>query len=406
MSLTLFQDIASNVLTSTSTWSGISGALVSWVMPFVLTGLTIQIMWQGYNILRGAGGNHHMIDVFVNSLRAFLVVSLALAGGMYVTNVVGFAQDLRDSLTNLFVPGATNSYSALDSSMDQALQALDKILQWSWNNISLSPIKPNFTGVVAIGCGCFMVGCLFIYALVSVANLLLVDFSLALIFGLGPLFVACLAFQSTARFFDAWLGAVLKYTFTAVVIAAIVGMANSVLVQYTNNLAAANDAVDFVACAFCALGGAGVLILLAIRAPELAGNIVGGIGINALGPAVARAPLAAMSSTMKGTAQGTANAASYGASKVANSRAIQAAGSAIGNSSLGQKTIAATQGLRNVGNKATQGMQKLSNAVTGKGADSSSLRSTMSNAYRIGAGGSGTGSISRNRPLSPPISNM
>lgn len=93
---------ADTVLGMVASWSSIPNTLITWVTPVLLLGLTILIMWHGYKVIRGAGGQDHLLDVFFNSIRVFLVFSLCLVGGVYASNVVIIVQELREGLTGLF----------------------------------------------------------------------------------------------------------------------------------------------------------------------------------------------------------------------------------------------------------------------------------------------------------------
>jgi type IV secretion system protein VirB6 len=203
------------------------------------------------------------------------------------------------------------------------------------------------------------------------------------------LFVACFAFESTAKFFDAWLGGALKYTFTAVVMAAVLGIGNGILDNFCSRIAGSPDTIDFIGTAFAALAATGVLIVMAFRAPEIAGNIVGGIGLSVLGPGASSAPLAAMSSAVKAGARGAGNATSYAAGAASTTtpgqRVAQAA-AAIRDSSVGQ-------GVASAGQKVSQFAQATGNMQPG----------SVGAAYKAGSGQSaGTGTITSGRPLTPP----
>jgi type IV secretion system protein VirB6 len=385
VSAPIFEPIAQSILGQINAWGGIAATVATWVAAPILIGVTIMIIWHGLNLMRGAGGHHHVLDVFAKTLRAFLVVSLALAGGAYSSNVVGFISDLRTDLANLFVaaPAGASSYAVLDISVGRAVDTMRSMLPWVFDNTSLLPL--NLTGLIGLFSMAFMVGCIVVYATVAAVNLLLIDFALAIIFAVGPLFVACFAFESTAKFFDAWLGGALKYTFTAVVMAAVLGIGNGILDNFSARIASSPDTIDFIGTAFAALAATGILIVMAFRAPEIAGNIVGGIGISVLGPAAASAPLAAIGSAMKGGARGAANATSYAAgaaSTTAPGQRVAQAAAAIRESSVGQRVASAARFTQATGN-----MQP----------------GSVGGAFNAGAGRSaGTGTITNGRPLTPP----
>lgn len=394
MTARIFEPIAQRVLQQTIEWSGVANTLVTWVAPVVLLGLTILIMWHGLNIMRGAGGNMHLIDVFMKSMRAFLVVSLALAGGAYSTNVMGFFTELRTDLANLFTsaPAGTSSYAVLDESVGQAVDAMRSMMPWVSENTNV--LTGNFTGLIGLASMGFMVGCIVVYAMISVVNLLVIDFALAIIWAVGPLFVACFAFESFAKFFDGWLGAVMKYTFTGIVITAVLALGNGILEGYCAEIAQNIDTLDFIGAGFGALGATGVLIMIAYRVPEIAGNIVGGIGLAVVGPAAAHTPLAAAGAAMKSAGRAGANATAYGAGAAMATPAgqrvaqvAQQAAQAVAQTSLGRRALEASQSAARFG-RATANMQ------------SGSVPAAFNTgARRDGGTGVVTGS---SRPLTPP----
>lgn len=379
----VIEPLARKILDATDQWSGISGQLIGLMMTPILAGVTILVMWHGMNILRGAGGQSHILDVFVKCLRAFFVVTLAISAGAYSSNVVGFFQEMRTGLTGMFVSGSTTSYGALDTAVSQALSTWDATWTWSSEHIKLMSTSPDFSGIVALACWFLMVAALVIFAVICAINLIVIDFALAFIFAIGPIFVACFAFQATARFTDGWLGAVLKYTFTAIVIAAVIGMGIGVLQTYTASLAGTAGAIDFVTAAFAAVGASGILCVLAMKIPQLAGDVVGGIGISVFGPSMAARPIAAAADMARSTGKAALNAASYGAGRLAGS----SAGQVVGNSSLGSRVAGAFN---------TSG--GFADAVRGRGT-STDGRSVSGlgarNAFNLGRGSaSGTGMVS------------
>jgi type IV secretion system protein VirB6 len=311
----VIEPLANRILENTTQWSGIAGQLAGLVMAPILVGVTLIVMWHGMNIMRGAGGQHHILDVFAKMIRAILVVGLAIGAGAYTSNVVGFFQEMRSGLTGLFVTGSTTSYNALDVAMSAALSTWDPTWSWASEHITVMSTSPDFSGVVALICWFLMVAALGIFAVICAINLIVIDFALAVIFALGPIFVGCFAFQATSRFTDAWLGGVLKYTFTAVVISAVIGIGIGVLQNYTTALQSSAGALDFVTAALAAGAASGILGVLAMKIPNIAGDIVGGIGISAFGPTMASRPVAAAFDLARSGSGAAANAAAYGAGR-------------------------------------------------------------------------------------------
>ncbi|PZQ76886.1 MAG: hypothetical protein DI563_05780 [Variovorax paradoxus] len=375
--------LAQKILDASNAWSGVAGQLTAVVVSPIVIGASLLVIWHGINILRGAGGQHHALDAFVKCVRAILVVGLAISAGAYSSNIVGFFQEFRSSLTGMFVSGSTTSYDALDSAVNQAMNTWDPTWNWATDHIKLLSTSPDVSGVVAIICWFLMMGALVIFAAICGINLIVIDFALAFIFAVGPMFVACFAFQSTQRFTDGWLGAALKYTFTAIVISAVVGLGLGILQSYAAGLSSSADAMDFVSVMFSAIGASLILCVLAYRVPQLAGDVVGGVGIAAFGPAMAARPIQAVADVMRGGASVAGNAAAYGAGRLAGSGSAQV----VGNSTIGSRVAAAFQANQNgwVDAVRGRGVDSQGRTVTGQG---------MRNAFNLGRGNSaGTGVI-------------
>jgi type IV secretion system protein VirB6 len=331
MAFVVFKPLSVTILDALNGWATISDTIVGTLKGPILAALTLKLMWHGFSAIRGATGRLVLVDAVFASLRIVLVWWAALTAGSYTANVQDFLLGLRDGLTSLFVPAAVDSYSSIDTMMTKATDALTTIFSWGFDHITLFP-KVDVTGVVAILAGLVMVTCMAIFGLVACVNMLFVDLSLAFLLAVGPLFVACFAFQSTARFFDSWLGTVLKFVFMSALVAAIAGMAIKIMNGYADALAADVDTMDFITTTFAALGASGVLILFAVFAPALAASIANGIAVNAMSLSKASGPVgAAMAAvgsagrSMAGAGAGvTANTAGYLAGKAASSAPGQA----------------------------------------------------------------------------------
>ncbi|WP_082848053.1 type IV secretion system protein [Delftia sp. GW456-R20] len=347
MAFTIFDSLQSRILPTITDLVEKSSELVSWVSPIILAGVTLTLMIYGFEVIRGAGGHQYFLDALAKVARPFLVLNIALIGGAYSSTVVGFFKELRTDLAAVFGAKGDNSYIALDSAVSDGLDALANLVPFA--NQQISVMNGNFQGVLIYACMAVIGFGLLFYAVVAAINLLMIDASLALIFGLGPLFVGCFAFQSTARFFDSWLSAVLKYTITAALISVVIGLSNSLIQKFAKGLLGVTETSDFIGVAATSFATAGILVFLILRAAQVAGDLVGGVGISLAGPAAVMRSVAPAAS---GAGRGGAFAG--GAVMGAAGNAMRGAGAAAGRTTLGARVLQATAGMRHSASQAAE----------------------------------------------------
>lgn len=374
----VLENLSSDILGTTAKWADIPNAIIGWVTPLILAGLTISIMWQGYKIVRGAGGQDHLLDVFFNSTRTFLVVALCLTAGAYSANVIGLLQELRDQLTGLFSGGPKNTYAVLDTSIGQAVDSYKLMWKWGVDNTGIT----NLSGLTAIIGGGVMVLAVLLYCVLAAVSVLIIDFSLAALFAVGPLFVACLAFQSTASYFNTWFTSALKNILTAVVITAVVGLGTASIAKVTKILTeAAPKSLDYISMTFTSLATAIVLIILTKQAATIASEMAGGAALHIASLAQAgrwavNPTGAALSAAGKVAGAGAGHVAGRAAGAVAKTAAGQAIGGSpamraamTGVNAMSHMTGGAKRAMshRNVVSAARAGFQSGSSASHGRG---------------------------------------
>lgn len=326
---TVIQNLAGLITNQLTGWVGVSDQFIAGLKAPLTAALSLMLVWRALGIVRGVNANMAVLDSVLSTLRVVLVWYGALTAGSYSTNVIGFLGDLRTSLSSAFVPGATSGYQALDGMLADGITSFKLIFSQSSQHMNI--LAMDFTGFLSAAGGALMLGCMVIFAIVAAFNLLFVDLAVMFLVAVGPLFVACFAFASTTRFFDAWLGACLKYIFTGVMVTAVASLAIGVMRNYASDLAKMVDTWDVVAASFACLGASGVLILFASRAPGLAADITSGIAVHGLGLQSAAGPLGAIATVANRGAKTATNAASYAAGRVAATDAgQQAAASAPG----------------------------------------------------------------------------
>lgn len=378
----MFEDIANKILSAVDTWATIPSQIIQAITPLIILGLTIAIMWQGFNVIRGAGGQDHLLDVFFKSMRTFLVFSLCLAGSYYVSNVVELIEEARDWLTSLFnnSGSATTIYAQLDEVIDKTIEAFKRIYDYGNDNISIG-LSSDFSGLVPIVGGWLMVLTIVLYCLVAALNLLIIEFSLGVILALGPLFVAALAFSATSSFFNTWLSVVLKYVLTAVIISAIIGLGTGIMLGFASNLESTNpETTDFIELSTIAVGSIIMLVVMTFKAASIGAELSAGAALQLA--SLARAAKMVASPTTA-AAQTVGKVGGYAAGNAAGRVASSGAGQAVGNNRAMQ---AAMKGA----NVARSGAQGASNAMQ----QPSVMSATRSGFSSRASSGSGKGTVS------------
>jgi type IV secretion system protein VirB6 len=328
--------------------------------------------------MQGKGGQNIFIDTFMNSMQTMLVVSLGLAGGAYMTNVVGIITELQNELTNIFAGTATggDQFQVLDASMTKVWEVYGQIWDTAMEHISISVVPgvdSDFTGVMMILQGAAMALFLGLYALTAAIELTLLTLVLKVLFAFGPIAVGCFAFKTTAKFFDSWLSMVLKVVLTGVVIGMMVGLGNGIFESYADGISNTVDTMELATVGFSSILACIFMIILVKKVPEMAAGMVGGIAISTSGVSVAP-PLKAIGNMAAGAAHMAGNTAAGAA--VAGK--VAGAAERFGNSGAGH--LMRSVALKNGG---------------------------VGGAFQAGAnrhtGGTGSVHGSNNRPLTTPV---
>jgi type IV secretion system protein VirB6 len=231
-----------------------SAALSSALVPVVTTALTIWVMAYGFAVMRGEASES--VPAFAwRAAKIAILLAVALGSGIYQSTVVTDVQNGTGLLAqtiaqagggtcstsmsgiavgNLGSSGgsAASVYTALDCYDAQ----LGAVVTADVNHASQSGLT-DFGAAMGYLASAIIVafgGCIFL--LVACLETVLARVFLDLILGIGPLFIACGAFEPSRRFFDAWTGKVVTYCLMQVLIAAFLGIALSVFSSETASL--------------------------------------------------------------------------------------------------------------------------------------------------------------------------
>ncbi|RJP62611.1 MAG: type IV secretion system protein [Comamonadaceae bacterium] len=256
---------------------GVVSSLMAAIAPIALTSMTIWVALYGWAVLR----NEVPETVPTFAWKVFkigLVLAFALQSGFYISNVSDTANALAMGVASTFLPSGVDPstvispYALLDKFNDDASAQVADIMK----EASMFRLDLMLAGAIfSIGSVLFLCIGLFV---VTLAKLFL-----TFVIAIGPLFILCLAWRPTARFFDSWLSMVLNavvltwFAFFALGLSAYMGAAM---------FKAIADGGGFMGSTFNVLGEATrysvLMILMAIicfQAPSLASALTGGAAI-------------------------------------------------------------------------------------------------------------------------------
>lgn len=121
----------------------------------------------------------------------------------------------------------------------------------------------------------------------AAALIILAKFMLAVLLGIGPIFVTLLIFQSTRKFFESWLSQCLNYVFMVILIAALFALIGNIISSFVREAAmtAARTQNPNIESVFMAYGFIIIAFILLLQIAPVASALGGGVAISTLGAA-------------------------------------------------------------------------------------------------------------------------
>jgi len=252
-------------------------ALIGAITPIALSAMTIWVALFGWAVLRNQVSD--TVPAFVWKVSKIgLVLVFALQSGVYVSEVADTANALATGVATTFLLPTANPatiatpYAVLDAFNERASQLVVDLLK----EAGITRLDLVFAAVVtAFGNVIFLCIALFVVTLSKVF--------LTFILAVGPLFILCLAWRPTARFFDSWLSMVLNavvlawFALFSLGLSAAMGETLLQVIQDQGGFLGPNFNVVAESLKYCI-----VMILLAImcfQAPSLAAALTGGAAV-------------------------------------------------------------------------------------------------------------------------------
>ena len=256
--------------------SGTSAALAAGITPLVATGVAIWVTLYGYAVMTNEV--NEPINVFVKkATRIAIVLAFALGTGLYQSEIVAGVADLQNGLVNIMNRNGNQGtvYTLLDNFDAKGAEYAIIIIGYGVNQLPLG-------GYLDILAGALVFAANAIILMFAAGFILTTKVATAFVLGLGPLFIAALAFPATNKFFDAWLSKVINYGLLigmlAFAITLSIGLSEDYLTQAM--AVATTDATNRIADAFGLVAVYGALLVVIWQSPSIAAGLAGGSSLS------------------------------------------------------------------------------------------------------------------------------
>jgi type IV secretion system protein VirB6 len=285
--------------------------VISAVKPVANTLILIYLGWFGWRLMFG------LVDiknVAVQVFKACVVYSIATQPSLYNQFFGDWLWKLPEALAGLVLNGqTTDTGSFLDGLLNQFYEVRTALSDFAHKDstMGIPNLEFMFAGWLVLGGGIVLV----MFALLIVV---MSKMAIAILLSVAPIFIILITFDSTRKFFDAWIGQILSFSFNVMLLAGVLKLIISLLKSYLTTLSplitqAENPSIAAIVpiLIFC---GIAILVLLQISA--IGSALGGGIALSTLG-SFGKAADSARGATL-GAGKGAYKGGSWGYNKYKN----------------------------------------------------------------------------------------
>lgn len=273
--------------------------IITTIGTTALVGSTLYLAIAGALIIAGYLSNPFW-DVVKSCIKIAIVGSIALNVGNYMSWVVGsidgIQTGLSGALNTLGGPPPDSIYETLDRSLGHVFSKVGECFRhsdeagWDFGTAAGWLFCGSMIGLGAL-----------LFTLLGGAIIIMAKFSLAALFALGPVFIMCLMWPATARFFDSWFSQAMNYVFTIVIAALFMSFALAAFDRFVDGADLSGDGTNSPAfAALQILGCTGIFTYLLLKSSDLASGLAGGVSMAALTIRQMVSPVTAAASAVSG----------------------------------------------------------------------------------------------------------
>jgi type IV secretion system protein VirB6 len=266
----------------TTFWAWLNGQLAAYIgtntalvarslEPAIVTLATVYVMVWGYLQLVG-----RVDEPFITGLRRLItlavVLGCALRLWLYNSLLVDTFYRAPAELAGAIV-GAQDPVATIDTIWERG----GAVAGYLWNNGGV--FSGDFGYYVAGAVVWTLVGLLCVYTMFLIA---LSGIALAVLLALGPLFIALVLFDTTRRFFEAWLAQLATYALITILTVLVAALLLQIVASYAGQTAARGTAIATVDALNMVLVAVLVFLLLRQIMP-IASGLAGGVALSTFG---------------------------------------------------------------------------------------------------------------------------
>ena len=272
--MALFSDIFDEVNVVLDTYVvDTSTSLVDKITPIFTSMLIVWVAIWGIMMMMGKTENT-LQEAFFKILRVGFILTLGLSVGTYNAVIVDFIFGWPEEILAWIIG---NTSGSIVGTIDTLFSTLAEIAKAAWEKGGV------FNGNVGYYLIALVIGGFGVLIAVLLAFLILLSkIVLSILLAIGPIFIVLLLFNTTQKFFESWMAALLNYGFL-LLLSVLVAL---LVVSIVNTMIAGFGAPDSLATLYGAMK-VSVLLLLSIlvlrQTPQLAANLGGGIAIQTAG---------------------------------------------------------------------------------------------------------------------------
>jgi type IV secretion system protein VirB6 len=255
----------------------VSSRLIVAITPVLSIALTIWFITWGVLVMRGVV-QQPVRDFLGKVIRTALIVSVALGAGLYQRDVAEVIRTVPDELAAVVAGGEARLGVSLDPLSTESGQAalIDRAAGQGLAKAEDAFEKGGLMtqqGIAFYTFGVLMLLATVIMVGVGGALILVAKVMLALLAGLGPLFIAALLFDATKRFFDRWVAMIATYGLVVVLFACVFTFMLGIFANYM-----AGVALDGTMNVSYGIGGALVLTIVSVAILKELHHLAVGLG--------------------------------------------------------------------------------------------------------------------------------